>query len=126
MDKAKHLMEKMEELKDRSEKRNYIYRNYTTSVISRKEENVWKVEGKLELAVSEELDNPDSVIEVPFEVMITDEDYGEAISTAFFNLNFIPQQFKDAVFEEDFFDLLNKAQQLVDEEENEPKETVLM
>ena len=129
MDKAKHIRDRMGVLMKRSEERNYIYRDYRIKVVSTKEDGTWKVSGKLELAVSEELDNPEAVVETPLEVMVTDDDYGEALSTVFFNLNFIPQNFKDAIFEEGFFELLNEADEFVEEQEAESKEgqeTVLM
>jgi hypothetical protein len=120
----------MDALRDRADKRDYIFRDYSVRVTSKKVGDEWTVGGELILKVSEELDNEDAVIEVPFEVMVTDDDLGEAVQATFFHLNFISQNFGDAIYEKDFFEILNEAQNLPDDELNSEKsdggETVLM
>lgn len=131
MDKAKHIKEQMDALRDIADKRDYIFRDYSVHVTSKKVNDEWTVDGELILKVSEELDNEDAIIEVPFGVMVTDKDLGEAVGATFFHLNFISQNFGDAIYEENFFELLNEANELDDEElesvkGDSKKETVLM
>ncbi len=130
MDKAKHIKEQMDALRDIADKRDYIFRDYNVHVTSKRVDDEWTVEGKLILKVSEELDNEDAIIEIPFGVMVTDKDLGEAVGATFFHLNFVSQNFGDAIYEEKFFDLLNEANELPDEElesvKGDSKETVLM
>ena len=128
MGEMERIKEKMDALRERASERNYVFRDYNTSVTSKKVDDEWVVDGKLILKVSEELDNEDAVIEVPFGVMVTDEDLSEAVSATFFHLNFISQNFGDAIYEENFFEILNEAQALPDKEidSEDSKETVLM
>lgn len=128
MDKAKRVKEQMDALRERADKRNYIFRDYNVHVSSKKVDDKWTVDGKLVLKVSEELDNEDSIIEVPFGVMVTETELEEAVGATFFHLNFISQNFGDAIYEDGFFELLNEAQELTDDEleKGDRKEAVLM
>jgi len=130
MDKAKLIKEQMDALRDIANKKDYIFRDYSVNVVSKKINDEWMVEGELILKVSEELDNEEAIKEVPFGVMVTDKDLGEAVAATFFHLNFISQNFGDAIYEENFFELLNEANDLSDEElepeKGDSRETVLM
>jgi len=101
---------KVEEILQRSQERNYRGRRMTVSIESmsqNEDDSLYKVVGKLCVAVSETPDDPESWIEKDFSLMILDDTEENAIASILMHMNSIPMEFGDMIFEDDFEEILN-------------------
>jgi hypothetical protein len=102
-------IEKLNELIDKGNKRNYKYRDMILSIKSVIDDSGFShVTGRLIFGVSE--NDPDKLDFREFEVMSIDKVVQRGIDTVISQLTAIPNRFGDAMFEEDFFEILKDAE----------------
>jgi len=112
LDEVEDVKKSLENLKALSEsERDYIFRKFDMSLSAEydKEDTSWTLKGKLILTVSEDSEeNSDVYKTIPLEVGVKDADFNSALGMATSSLYILPAKYGDAIFEDNFFDLLDR------------------
>jgi hypothetical protein len=117
MDKAKLVEQKLEELFEKTQTKNYISRRMQLEIASDEEEkDYYKLIGKLTLSVSEDRDEWK---EKTFEVMLTGSDADILTGQILAHLNSIPYEWGDMIFEDEFEDVAKDTLEVLQGEETE-------
>jgi len=107
MAKADEIKKAMETLVKRAKERNYLDRKMSLVVETKTgSDGIIEALGTLTLSVSENPSVPESWVVVPFTVKMFSKDSVEAVNGVMSNVNAIPIEWGDAIFEPTFFEVL--------------------
>jgi hypothetical protein len=114
MDTTKLVEEKLDALFERAQAKAYRRRKMILEIDSDEEdENLFKVIGKMTLAVSETPDIVESWKEKTFDIMLTGKNIDILTGQVLAHLNSVPYEWGDMIFEEDFEDVLKETIEIV-------------
>ncbi len=124
MDTQKLVEDMLEQLYEDAQTKEYTHRKMILEIDSEEEEeNLFKVIGKMTLAVSETPDVKESWIEKIFEVMLTGKDVEILTQQTLAHLNSVPFEWGDMIFEDDFESVLRETMSIA--EGNDPTSVVV-
>jgi len=107
MEKKTEIDKRVEQLYLNSGQRKYTGRKMKITIESlQEEENLHRVVGVLDLAVSETPEDSESWVEKNFTLMVLDKRPEDAIANILMHMNSIPVEFGDMIFEPDFDELM--------------------
>lgn len=107
--KRERIEKKIGLLAERAKDRKYKRRTMEVNLVSEIDaDSFCKVIGKMTLSVSENPEDTSMLKVIPMEVMFIDKKPEVAVAMTLNHLNLIPMRYGDAIFEDGFFDLLNK------------------
>ncbi len=120
MDTTKLVEDKLTELFEQAQGKNYRRRKMILEIDSDEEnKNLFKVIGKMTLSVTETPDIDDSWKEKTFDIMITGKDIDVLTQQALAHLNSVPFEWGDMIFEDNFEDILKETIEIVQAESME-------
>jgi uncharacterized membrane protein len=107
--KRERIESKIALLAEKAQGRKYKRRTMEVNLVSEIDaDGFCKVVGKMTLSASENPEDVSMLKVIPMEVMFIDKKPEVAVAMTLNHLNLIPMQYGDAIFEEGFFDLLDK------------------